>query len=248
MSYNLLLVDDDAAFRFEFCDCFDGYDITQAADGETALRILKKPNAIDLVLLDVEMPGIKGNDVLLEMKKLKSDIKIVMLTANRSKDVVIESLKNKADEYIEKPMNVEVTRRIIEKVLGEKESKDIPDTGNVKAKIEKVKKFLERNFDKKVSLKEASEYVGLSAKYLSRVFEDLAGTGFSDFKSSVKVKKARELLVQGFNVNQISDRLAYANAESFIRTFKKVTGFTPALFRDRQIEKKVIHNVKKKKK
>ncbi|PKL92107.1 MAG: hypothetical protein CVV21_04985 [Candidatus Goldiibacteriota bacterium HGW-Goldbacteria-1] len=248
MSYNLLLVDDDAAFRFEFCDCFEGYDITQAADGEAALSILKKPNTIDLVLLDVEMPGIKGNEVLLEMKKIKPDIKIVMLTANRSKDVVVESLKNKADEYIEKPMNVEETRRIIVKMLGEKESKGIPDTGNVKAKIDKVKNFLERNFDKKVSLKEASDYVGLSAKYLSRVFEDLAGTGFSDYKSAVKVKKARELLKQGFNVNQISDKLAYANAESFIRTFKKITGFTPALFRDRQVGKKIIHSVKKKKK
>lgn len=248
MSYNLLLVDDDAAFRFEFCECFDGYDITQAADGEAALRILKKPNAIDIVLLDVEMPGIKGNDVLLEMKQLKPDVKVVMITANRSKDVVIESLKNRADEYIEKPMNVEETRRIIVKMLGEKESKGIPDTGNVQAKIDRVKVFLERNFDKKVSLKEASEYVGLSAKYLSRVFENLSGSGFADFKSAIKVEKARELLKQGFNVNQISDRLAYANSESFIRTFKKVTGLTPALFRDRKTGKKVIHAAKKKKK
>lgn len=247
MSYNLLLVDDDAEFRFEFCECFDEYEITQASDGKTALDIIRKPNTIDLVLLDIMMPGIQGTEVLSEMKKLKPDVKIVMLTGNRSKDAVVESLKNRADEYIEKPMNVEETRQIIIKLLGDRDSKGIPDTGNIKAKIEKVKQFIERNFDKKVSLIDASTHAGLSAKYLSRAFEDVTGTGFSDYKSAVKVKKARELLKQGFNINQISDKLAYANAESFIRTFKKIMGSTPALYRDKNKTAKKITVANKKK-
>jgi YesN/AraC family two-component response regulator len=233
-----MLVDDDSEFRFEFCECFDNYEITQASDGETALSILKKPNSVDLVLLDVMMPGLKGTEVLAEMKRLKPDIKIVMLTGNRSKDVVIDALKGKADDYIEKPMNVELTRGIIEKLIGDRESRGIPDTGSIKAKIEKVKRFIERNFDKKVSLADASAHAGLNPKYLSMAFEEATGTGFSDFKSNVKVKKALELLKQGFNINQISDRLAYAKAESFIRTFKKITGMTPASYRDKKMSGK----------
>jgi two-component system response regulator YesN len=246
MAYNLLVVDDDAEFRFEFCECFEEYDITQAPDGESALNILKKPNSIDLVLLDVMMPGLRGTDVLAEMKKIKPDIKIIMLTGSRSKDVVIDSLKNKADEYIEKPMNVDETRQIIIKMLGDKETEGVPDTGDIKAKIEKVKKFVARNFDKMVSLEAAAEHAGLNAKYLSRVFEEIAGMGFSDFKSDIKVKKAKELLKQGFNINQISDRLGYQKTESFIRTFKKLTGFTPALFRDKNILLKKKPMAKKK--
>jgi YesN/AraC family two-component response regulator len=238
MSYNLLLVDDDSEFRFEFCECFDKYDITQARDGETALNILKKPNLIDLVLLDVVMPGLNGTEVLSEMKRLKPDIKIIMLTGNRSKDVVIEALKGRADDYIEKPMNVEKTREIIERILEDKESEGIPDNGNISGKIEKVKRFLERNFDKKVSLADAASHTGLSPKYLSRAFEDAEGRGFNAYRSSVKIKKAQELLKQGFNINQISDRLAYANAETFIRAFKKITGLTPAIYRDKDIIKK----------
>jgi two-component system response regulator YesN len=246
MSYNLLLVDDDSDFREEFCECFDDFEITQAPDGETALQILKKPNAIDLVLLDVMMPGLRGTEVLAEMKKLKPDIKIVMLTGSSSKDVAIEALKNRADDFIEKPMDVDETREIIIKLLGERDSGGAPDTGNIESKIEKVKKFAERNFDKKVSLEDAAAHVGLSAKYLSRAFEEHAGRGFSDFKSAVKVKKAQEFLKQGYNINQISDKLAYANAESFIRTFKKVTGFTPAEFRNKKL-KKTKKQAKKKK-
>ena len=246
MSYNLLLVDDDTEFRYEFCECFDDYEITQAPDGETALNILKKPNTIDLVVLDVMMPGLKGTEVLAEMKKLKPDIKIVMLTGSSSKDVAIDALKNRADDFIEKPMNVEETRGIIIKLLGQKESAGMPDTGNMKSKIEKVKKFLERNFDKKVSLADAAAHTGLSPKYLSRVFEDVTGTGFSDYKSAVKVKKAREFLKQGYNINQISDMLAYQNAESFIRTFKKFKGLTPAEFRKKEMKVKKQDAKKKK--
>lgn len=234
MAYNLLLVDDDAEFREEFCECFDDFEITQAQDGETAISILKKPNTIDLVLLDVMMPGLRGTEVLVEIKKIKPEIKIVMLTGSSSEDVAITALKNKADEYIEKPIVVEETRKIIVKLLGEKDLQGIPDTGNIASKIEKVKKFIERNFDKKVSLEDAASHAGLSAKYLSRAFEEHAGSGFSDYKAAVRVKKAQELLKQGFNINQISDKLAYANAESFIRTFKKVTGATPAAFRNQE--------------
>jgi YesN/AraC family two-component response regulator len=237
MAYNLLLVDDDAEFREEFCECFEDYAITQAKDGETAIGILKKPNVIDLVVLDVMMPGLRGTEVLAEMKKLKPDIKIVMLTGSSSEDVAIASLKNRADEYAEKPIVVEEVREIIIKLLGEQDSAGIPDTGNIAAKIEKVKMFIERNFDKKISLEDAASHAGLSSKYLSRAFEEYAGTGFSGYKAAVRVKKAQEFLKQGFNINQISDKLAYANAESFIRTFKKVTGSTPAAFRNKKAAK-----------
>lgn len=238
MAYNLLLVDDDSDFRLEFCETFNNYEIIQASDGETALNILKKPNSIDLVLLDEVMPGLQGTEVLVEMKKLRPDVKIVMLTASRTRDVVMDALKGRADEFIEKPLKVGQTKEIIEKLIGDKESEGRPETGNIKEKIQKIKKFVERNFDKKVSLADAAGHAGLSANYLSRAFEDITGAGFRDFKSGVKVSKGKELLKQGFNINQISDRLAYANAESFIRTFKKITGYTPAAYRDRQIPAK----------
>lgn len=231
MAYNLLLVDDDGDFREEFCGAFEDYEIAQAADGETALALLKKPNAIDLVLLDVMMPGLRGTDVLAEIKTLKPDMKIVILTGHSTKDIAVEALKNRADEYIEKPIDVKETREIIVRMLGEKDSEGIPDTGNISAKIAKVKKFIERNYDKKVSLDDAAAHTGLSPKYLSRVFEDEAGMGFSDFKAGVKIKKAKEFLKQGYNINQISDKLGYQNSESFIRTFKKLAGSTPAEYR-----------------
>ena len=231
MSYNLLIVDDDADFRKLFAKHFDNYNITQAQDGETALSILKKPNMIDLVLLDVRMPGLSGTEVLAEIKKIKPGIKVAMLTASGSKDVVIEALKNRADEFIRKPLDAVSAGKIIEKLLGDKEEGNVPDTGSTNAKMVKVKKFIERNYDRKVSLADAASHTGLSAKYLSRAFKEAFGTGFSNYKSSVMVRKAKELLKKGFNTTQISEKLAYLNPQSFILTFKKHTGLTPVEYR-----------------
>jgi CheY-like chemotaxis protein len=57
MPSKILLVDDDKDFRVELKECLSGYDIVEASSGEEAINILKKPNDIDLVILDVNLPG-----------------------------------------------------------------------------------------------------------------------------------------------------------------------------------------------
>jgi two-component system response regulator YesN len=70
---------------------------------------------------------------------------------------------------------------------------------------------------------------------LSRLFKAVTGTGFNDYKIDLKINKAKELLrTTTLNINQITDRLGYLNAESFIRIFKKTTGETPTEFRARR--------------
>lgn len=117
MPYTLLLVDDDREFRAEFRDCFDDYAVMEAHNGEEALAILKKPNEIDLVILDVMMPGARGTLVLREIKKLAPSLGIVILTGHSSKDVAVEALKGRADEYLEKPFDPGAARAVIERLL-----------------------------------------------------------------------------------------------------------------------------------
>ena len=68
MREKILLVDDDREFRYEFRECFDEYDIIEASNGDEALQIIQRPNDINVVILDVMMPGLKGTEVLKKMK------------------------------------------------------------------------------------------------------------------------------------------------------------------------------------
>jgi two-component system response regulator YesN len=243
MSYNILFVDDDADFRSEFRECFYDYGIVEASNGKDALDILKRPNEIDLVILDENMPGMRGTEVLKEMKKLVPGLAIIIMTGYSTKDVAVAALKGAADDYVEKPINLKKTKEIIEGLLEKKKGIVNLGAADIKDKVERVKRFAERNYDKKVSLKEAAAIVCLSPKYLSRAFREYACTGFSDYKLKIKIDKAKEWLTStGYTVDQISYKLGYQNAESFIRIFKEFAGCTPTGYRKRSYRKLRSHS------
>ncbi len=231
MPYQILLVDDDREFREELRECLDDYDVIEAVSGQEALRVLKRPNEIDLVILDVMMPGLRGTEVLKEIKARSPEQKVVILTGYSSKDVAIDALKGRADEYLEKPLDINRLKMAVVRLLGENRQADEQADRSTGAKMERIKRFLDRNWHKKVCLRDVAASAGLSEKYLSRLFREETGVCFNDYALKVKVKEAKKLLAQNWQVGDVAERLGYQNAESFIRIFRKLAGRTPAQYR-----------------
>ncbi|OGS50054.1 MAG: hypothetical protein A3J79_04580 [Elusimicrobia bacterium RIFOXYB2_FULL_62_6] len=230
----ILLVDDDEIFREEFAECFSEYRFCQAADGKEALAVLKKPNEIDLVIMDVRMPGMDGLALLERIRETAPGAGTIVVTGFGSKEVVLRALRGRADDYVEKPFDVEKTRAVIEAVLDSRRGGYRNDAADAAGKIEHVKRFLVRNLSRKVSLKDAAAAVCLSPKYLSRLFRERDRAGFSGYRLKLKMGEAKRLLARtGYNMDQISGRLGYQNTESFIRQFKKLAALTPAEYRRR---------------
>lgn len=246
MAETILIVDDDKEFRTEFRELLDGYQVLEATNGWEALDLLKKAHDIDLVILDINMPRINGIDVLMEIKKADPDLGVIMLTGYSDKDTVVEALKGHADDYLEKPVDPQKMRAVIEKFLEKKHAGSDIDIANTQGKIEKVKRFLERNCYKKASLTEAAQAVCLSPKYLSRIFKEETGESYIGYRLKIKIGKAKELLAKdGGNVSQIAYKLGYENPESLIRQFKKFTLQTPAKYRNSFRKKKASNPAKK---
>lgn len=234
MADTILIVDDDEDLRGELRDILEGYDVIEASSGEEVLRVLRRAHEIGLAILDVRMPGISGLDVLSEIKKADPGIRVIILTGHSSKDTAIEALKSRADDYIEKPLNTDKIIEAVERLLGSAGSRPGEDPPGLDGKIEKVRRFIERNCYKKITLADAARAVYMSPKYLSRSFKERMNTGFSDYKLTLKIHAAKKLLREsGYNVNQLSDKLGYKNAESFIRQFKNIVRVTPTEFRRR---------------
>jgi YesN/AraC family two-component response regulator len=158
-----------------------------------------------------------------------------MLTGYSSKDIAIEALKGHADEYIEKPLDIEKTREIIERLLQAKRGESEGAACDRDDKIEKVKHFIERNCQKKVTLRDAAQAVCLSPKYLSRLFKEHTHVGFNEFRLKFVLERSKRLLAEtGYTIGQISDQMGYQNQESFIRIFEKLTSLTPTEYRNKQ--------------
>jgi two-component system, response regulator YesN len=233
MPSKILLVDDNEDLRREILDCLDSYDVVEASSGENALATLRRANDIALVIMDVMMPGISGLDALAEIKHMSPAPAVVILTGYSSKDVAIEALKAHADDYIEKPINIQRFLETVDRLMARSSGEPEVSSMTVADKMKKVQRFIRANCFKKINLADAAAAVSLSRKYVSRVFKEQVHCGFNAYKLRVKMGKAKELLSrQGYTVSQISRKLGYENAESFIRQFKKIVLCTPSAYRD----------------
>jgi len=164
-----------------------------------------------------------------------------MLTGYGSKEVVIKALREDAEDFLEKPVNVEKLKNTIDNIFSKKQIEQNKEKGEIDNEVARVKLFIERNCYKKVSLEGAARAVSLSSKYLSRLFKEREGVGFNQYKFIVKLNRAKELLLSGgLSVVQIADKLGYLNPESFIRMFCKYQKTTPGAYRSKYSRQKSI--------
>lgn len=113
----VLIVDDDAIARSMVVRAVHGLcNVYQAETGYEALHLLTKNADIQIVLLDLRMPGQHGSDTLLEIKQLRPEVPIIVVTGY-SKDIAKEMIdEGKVARLVEKPYTVSDLRRIIEEV------------------------------------------------------------------------------------------------------------------------------------
>jgi DNA-binding NtrC family response regulator len=112
---NILLVDDDTAIRESLGDILQdkGYAIDSAANGITALEMFKKKE-YPLVIADLVMPGLDGKKLLDEIKKLKPDTHVIVITGYRIIGKMLESFRKDLVCILEKPLDVDALLECIQ--------------------------------------------------------------------------------------------------------------------------------------
>jgi len=110
----ILLVDDESAIRRALRPPLVelGFQVAEASRGEEALQLMRA-GAFDVVLLDVNMPGIGGIETLRRMRALAPRLPILMLTVRDAEEEKVEALELGADDYVTKPFS---TRELIARI------------------------------------------------------------------------------------------------------------------------------------
>ncbi|MCB2170602.1 MAG: response regulator [Deltaproteobacteria bacterium] len=111
----VLLVDDEAPFVDTMTKRLTKRKLTvfKSYSGEEALETLKENSHIDLVILDVKMPGMDGIETLKEIRKEFPLVEVIMLTGHATVETSIEGMRLGAFDYLMKPCDMDV---LIEKV------------------------------------------------------------------------------------------------------------------------------------
>jgi two-component system KDP operon response regulator KdpE len=104
---NILVVDDEPQIRrvLRSTLSFRGYEITEASSGEEALELVHKLKP-DLILLDVNLPGLSGIETCREIRR-SSSVPIIMLTVRNAERDKVVALDAGADDYVTKPFGIE---------------------------------------------------------------------------------------------------------------------------------------------
>ena len=113
MSHEILVVEDDANINDLLKEALEreGYRCTQAFSGTEAKLLLEK-NYYSVILLDLMLPGISGEEVLQEIRR-RGNEPVIILTAKDTIDDKVEFLRNGADDYVTKPFDIkEVVARV----------------------------------------------------------------------------------------------------------------------------------------
>ncbi|OLE73760.1 MAG: hypothetical protein AUG12_03880, partial [Acidobacteria bacterium 13_1_20CM_2_57_8] len=118
MKPSILIVDDEETSRFILREALTkrGYSVEEAPDAESGLKKLRQ-HPYDLILLDIQMPGLNGIDALPKFKDIDPSVIIIMTTALGSKDMIMEAIGRGAYDYFVKPFKMEEMEVIVKRSL-----------------------------------------------------------------------------------------------------------------------------------
>ena len=118
MTPSILLIEDEPTLARNICIYLEreGLVVESASSGEVGLQRLEQI-APQLVILDYNLPGINGIQVLQEIMQKAPRTRVIMLTGAGSEQIAVDALKGGASDYLRKPVELAALRMVIERVL-----------------------------------------------------------------------------------------------------------------------------------
>lgn len=138
----ILVVDDEENIRksLKMILEYEGYNFFEAADGEEALDVAEELVGLDLILLDVKLPGRDGLEILAEIKKKPYSPEIIMISGHGTVQTAVEATKLGAFDFIDKPLHRERVLLSIRNALSQ--NKLARECQDLRKKTEKRQEFI----------------------------------------------------------------------------------------------------------
>lgn len=122
MKFTLLIIDDEKNIREGLGANFEmeGYNVKLAENGQQGLEFISKGD-IDLIITDLRMPGISGEEVLRKVTTETPGIPVIVLTGHGSIDSAVDAMRNGAYDFLTKPLNLDQLTMIVKRALQARE-------------------------------------------------------------------------------------------------------------------------------
>lgn len=247
----ILIADDEQFERAMMAEIVDSRfpheaQCRMAENGRRAVDVASLWEA-DIILMDIEMPGINGIDAAKQILALRPDCKIIFVTAYSLFTYAHEAVKLGACDYILKPIDPDDVEQAVRRAAAQAEShrqlramapegasfREEETYDKTTALMGKVIKYLQHNYMRyDISLDSVSAIVNMNSSYFSTQFKRAFDVNFVDYLTDLRISAAKELLSDPLRpAAEVAGMVGYESANYFARAFKKRTGMTPTEYR-----------------
>lgn len=236
--YNLLIAEDEnleiRALRYIIENKMNNINICGVAKSGLEAVELAKINSPDIILMDIEMPELSGLEAQKEIIKFLPNVNTIILTAYDDFVFTQTAIRLKVIDYLLKPIKPDDLTKAINRsisIINMKNDRGISDNLSDTLTQEAIK-FIDKNYNQDINLESVAAYIHLNPQYFSRYFKSKIGINFINYLSSLRVKKAKDLLLNtDKNITEISQQVGYLDSSYFSKVFLKSVGMTPNKFR-----------------
>ena len=185
----------------------------------------------DVVICDLRMPEMDGNEMIGEIRQRGISCEFVMLSAYDEYDDVRTFFKQSGYDYILKPINDEEIRMLLEKLyvkISAGQPEESLPGGTENPVFNGLIRYIDEHFTEKLTLEQLAENYGFSRNYICHLFKKHFDTTCSIYLTKKRMLRAKELLTdKTLSVKEIAYDLGYADYHHFYRTFKNYYGYSP---------------------
>ena len=249
----ILIAEDHVEFRNYLKDCLsETYHVLTATNGLQGWELAQQ-HIPDLIISDLMMPQMDGKEFC---QKVKGDIKtshipVILLTAKKSEETMVQGLDSGCNLYLTKPFNLEILQLSIKNLLRERNviqeqnrNKIQINASQVKVTslddqlIQKAVALVEKHMeDPQFSVEFLSKELGMSRVHLYKKLQSITGKSPIEFIRLIRLKRASQLLAKSqLNISEIAYMVGYNNAKYFAKHFKAEFSMLPSEYAARQQE------------
>ena len=196
----------------------------------------------DVVFSDIKMPEMDGIELISRLRREMPAVLCVIVSGYSDFEYMKAAIQQSAADYLLKPVNPEELKRLLQRLeatLLAREQQMIPRReSDAAALAERVRLYLQENYNQPVDFSSLADSLAVSASYLSKLFHEQEGKSPSRYLTDLRMRKAQKLLMDTqLTVREIAVRVGYPDPFHFSRNFKNAMGISPAQFREERAGK-----------
>lgn len=197
-----------------------------ARNGDEASKIIARIKP-DLVLMDINMPGKNGLDVMKILSDQLPDVKYIIISGYDEFSYARKAFLLGATDYLLKPIDKRELHALIKRLAGKKLVMAAPETTGL---AERIRSYIEENYkDPDICLSDLALKFHVSESYVTRVIKKECGKSYTEFLNILRLEEAKRILENSGSIQsqEVAERAGYLNKHYFCRIFKQYTGSSP---------------------